>query len=60
MLSEMLQSNTRSQDLKRKKKQSCILKARRVFSKVYDSLMDLENSSTLSNTNLGRINGKIT
>ena len=46
--SEMLQSKTRSKDLKTQKMQSCILKAVGAISKVTNALLDLKNSKSLN------------
>ena len=46
--SEMLQSKTRSKDLKTQKMQSCILKAVGAISKVTNALPDLKNSKSLN------------
>ena len=45
--SEMLQSKTRSKDLKTQKLQDCILKAVGVISKVTDTLINLKNNKNL-------------
>ena len=41
---EILQSKTRSKDLKRQKMQSCVLKAVGVISKVTNALLDLKKA----------------
>ena len=48
----MLQSKTRSKDLKTQKLQGCILKVVGVISKVTDTLINLKNSKNLSLNNL--------
>ena len=48
----MLQSKTRSKDLKTQKLRGCILKAVGVISKVTDTLINLKNSKNLSGNNL--------
>ena len=50
--SEMLQSKTRSKDLKTQKMQSCVLKALGAISKVTNALLDLKNSNNLNTTTL--------
>ena len=54
--SEMLQSKTRSKDLKTQKMQSCILKAVGAISKVTNALLDLKNSKNL---NIATLNKKL-
>ena len=49
--SEMVQSKTRSKDLKIQKMQGCILKAVGVISKVTNSLIDLKNNKDVSPNN---------
>ena len=48
----MLQSKTRSKDLKTQKMQSCVLKALGAISKVTNALLDLKNSNNLNTTTL--------
>ena len=48
--SEMLQSKTRSKDLKTQKMQGCILKALEAISKITNGLLELKNSKHLYTT----------
>ena len=48
--SEMLQSKTRSKDLKTQKMQVCILKVVGAISKVTNALIELKNSKNLNTT----------
>ena len=50
----MLQSKTRSKDLKTQKMQSCILKAVGAISKVTNALLELKNSKNLNTTTLNK------
>ena len=50
----MLQSKTRSKNLKTKKIQSCILKAVEAISKVTNALLDLKSSKSLNATTLNK------
>ena len=50
----MLQSKTRSKDLKTQKMQSCILKAVGAISTVTNTLLDLMNSKNLYTTTLNK------
>ena len=52
--SGMLQSKTRSKDLKTQKMQSCVLKAVGAISKVTIALLDLKNSKGLNATTLNK------
>ena len=50
----MLQSKTRSKDLKTQKMQSCILKLVGAISKVTNTLLDLKNTKNLNTTTLNK------
>ena len=52
--SEMLQSKTRSKDLKTQKMQDCVLKAVGAISKVTNALLELKNSKNLNTTTLNK------
>ena len=52
--SEMLQSKTRSNDLKTQKMKSCLLKAVGAISKVTNTLLDLKNSKSFNATTLNK------
>ena len=60
---EMLQSKTRSKDLKTQKMQGCISKAVGAIAKVTNTLVELKNSKNLNTTTLSKNivirNGKI-
>ena len=53
----MLQSKTRSKDLKTQKLQDCILKAVGVISKVTDTLINLKNNKNLALNSLRNSTG---
>ena len=50
----MLQSKTKSKDLKTQKMQSCVLKAVEAISKVTNALLDLKSSKNLNTTTLNK------
>ena len=50
----MLQSKTRSKDLKTQKIQRCVLKAVEAISKVTNALLDLKSSKSLNATTLNK------
>ena len=52
--SEMVQSKTRSNDLKTQKMQSCLLKAVGAISKVTNTLLDLKNRKSFNATTLNK------
>ena len=52
--SEMLQSKTRSKNLKTQKMQGCILKAVGAISKLSNTLLELKNSKNLNTTTLSK------
>ena len=52
--SEMLQSKTRSKDLKTQKMQGCILKTAGAISKVTNALLELKNSKNVNTTTLSK------